>query len=423
MNSESESAGDARTVEMPQSTIGPFVLAVGLVLLAMGAATSIAFLPLGAVVFIVGLGLWIASLLPGRGHAREPLVEPELRPEPVQPAAEEVERLQTGMPGYRLRLPVKYHPVSAGVKGGLIGGLVMPVPALIYGWLSGHGIWWPINLLSGMIVPGVGTMSTEELEQFHPMLLVWGIVIHVVISLVLGLSYGVLMPTLPKIRKPIAWGALLMPLLWTAVSYVALGQMNPEVRAGIEWPWFVVSQLVFGIVAAVVFSALEIHGSIRAGLIGGVIGGLLMPIPAVLWSLWAGHGIWYPANLLAALATHFEAPPTTAELELFHSNWLITAIVIHLVLSLSFGLAFALVLPRVPTIPGPFAWGGLLMPLLWTAISYGLMGVVNPVLQQRVDWPWFVVSQFVFGIVAAIVVVLSEEVYVEPAGKGREQLT
>ena len=30
-------------------------------------------------------------------------------------------------------------------------------------------------------------------------------------------------------------------------------------------------------------------------------------------------------------------------------------------------------------------------------MSFRLMGVVNPLLQQRVDWPWFIVSQFVFG--------------------------
>ena len=91
-------------------------------------------------------------------------------------------------------------------------------------------------------------------------------------------------------------------------------------------------------------------------------------------------------------------------------------------LSLSFGLAFALVLPRVPAIPGPLAWGGLLMPLLWTAMSYGLMGVVNPVLQERVDWPWFMVSQFVFGIVAAIVVVRSEA-SLHSAGRARARST
>ena len=35
------------------------------------------------------------------------------------------------MPGYRLRMPEEVHPISAGIKGGIVGGLVMPMPALI----------------------------------------------------------------------------------------------------------------------------------------------------------------------------------------------------------------------------------------------------------------------------------------------------
>ena len=50
------------------------------------------------------------------------------------------------------------------------------------------------------------------------------------------------------------------------------------------------------------------------------------------------------------------------------------------------------------------AWGGLLMPLLWTAVSYVADGVGQSALRQGVDWPWFIVSQFVFGVVAAVVV-------------------
>jgi hypothetical protein len=46
------------------------------------------------------------------------------------------------------------------------------------------------------------------------------------------------------------------------------------------------------------------------------------------------------------------------------------------------------------------------------------MGVVNKVLQEYVDWPWFIVSQFVFGVVAAVVVHRSEKIPVPPAGPG-----
>ena len=64
-----------------------------------------------------------------------------------------------------------------------------------------------------------------------------------------------------------------------------------------------------------------------------------------------------------------------------------------------------------------------MLPLLWTAVSFGLMGVVNPALQERVDWPWFIVSQFVFGITAAMVVVRSEMVVIPPAGAGPDSLS
>jgi hypothetical protein len=46
--------------------------------------------------------------------------------------------------------------------------------------------------------------------------------------------------------------------------------------------------------------------------------------------------------------------------------------------------------------------------------------VVNPTLQRVVEWPWFIASQFVFGVVAAIVVVRSVEVHIPPAGRGPE---
>jgi hypothetical protein len=147
-----------------------------------------------------------------------------------------------------------------------------------------------------------------------------------------------------------------------------------------------------------------------------------MPIPALLWGWLSGHGIWYPVNLLSGMLMRHSNDLTVSELEQFHGEWLAGAIAMHVILSLSFGLAVGLVLPRVPAIPGPGAWGGLVMPILWTATSYGLMGIVNPVLQKQIDWPWFVASQFVFGLVASIVVVRSEMVHIPPAGRGQDDM-
>ncbi len=184
-----------------------------------------------------------------------------------------------------------------------------------------------------------------------------------------------------------------------------------------NWPWFIASQFVFGIVAALVFIQLQHRLPAPAvGVCAGLVGGLLMPIPAVLWSVASGYGLWYPANLLAGMVRRGMDHLSTEQLMQFNGDLLTTAIVIHVVMSLGLGLAYGILLPRLRPIPGPFVWGGVLMPILWTAASYSLMGVVNPLLQVRVNWPWFVVSQFVFGIVAAIVIVRSEQILVPPAG-------
>ena len=154
------------TVEMPRATAWPIVLALGITLLGAGLVTSLALSVVGAVLFVAGLGGWIGQLLPGRGHRHEPMVEPALRPRPVTGRPGTVDRLRPGVPGYRFQLPEKVHPISAGVRGGIVGGLVMPIPALAYGVLSGHGLWFPVNLLAGMVVPGISGETEAQLEQF-----------------------------------------------------------------------------------------------------------------------------------------------------------------------------------------------------------------------------------------------------------------
>lgn len=411
------------TVEMPRATAAPLVLSAGLALLAVGAVTSVAFMVVGGGLFLIGLATWLAYLLPGRGHVHEPLVAPALRPAPVTGVPGTVERLLVGLPGYRMRLPERVHPISAGVKGGIAGGLIMTLPALVYGELSGHRIWYPVNLLAGMVLPGIDQATTAQLETFSSTLLLLSIVIHTVMSAVLGLIHGVLMPTLPDIPKPLAWGALLAPMLWTAVSFASMGAVNPLLKLEIDWPWFIASQFVFGVILASVVMRTNQQHAVKAALLGSLLGALLMALPAMLWGHFSGHGIWFPVNLLAAMVMPGLDNLPLAELTRFHAGWLLTAAVIHAVFSLSFGVLFGLLLRRLPSIPGPLSWGGMLLPLIWTATSYAMMGVVNPLLAERVDWPWFIVSQIIFGLAAAVVVVRSEMVYVPPAGSGPDRMS
>jgi hypothetical protein len=240
-------------VEMPRATAWPLALSVGVTLLAAGLITHPVLSLTGVVLLVAALAGWIWCLMPGQGHDHEPLAPPEERPAPTEARPGTVEQMRPDMPGYRFRLPEKIHPISAGLKGGLIGGLVMPIPALAYGILSGNGIWFVINLLAGMVFPAVEQMPGDELQQFSLTLFVVAVVIHAILSAGFGLIYGVLLPTLPQFRgaQPL-FGGILLPLLWSGFSYGLMGTINPALEKHVNWPFFILSQVVFGLAASAV---------------------------------------------------------------------------------------------------------------------------------------------------------------------------
>ena len=319
MHEDPEAASRPEGIEMPRPTAAPMILAVGMILLAAGAVLGVALSVVGAMIFIVGLGTWIGQLLPGRGHFHEKRVEPAQRAQVIAGAPGTVEQLLAGMPGYRMRLPLHVHPISAGIRGGLLGGLLMPVPALLWGVLKGHGIWYPVNLLAGMVMVGV---NVAELEEFRLSHLLVGIVIHAVTSVVAGLMYGVLLPMLPAIPNPMAWAGLLMPLLWTALSFGLMAIVNPVMNRDVSWPWFIASQFVFGVVMAAVVQGSNKLRPIQAGILGGIVGGSLMAVPAMLWGLATGQGIWYPVNLLAGMVQPGMYNLPASDLRAFNATWL-----------------------------------------------------------------------------------------------------
>ncbi|MBA4187977.1 MAG: hypothetical protein C0467_08150 [Planctomycetaceae bacterium] len=239
-------------IEMPKPTVWPMVLALAITLIAAAAALGAwAFAVIGGLLFVVSFCGWMGALLPGRGHESEPLTHP--LPTTITGRTGTVEHLQPGMTGYRFRLPEKVHPISAGLKGGVVGGIVMTFPALAWGVLSGHGLWFPVNLLAGLALPSVDDLSVPELEQFRMGLFLIGLVIHVVMSATIGLIYGVMLPTIPgAVKWQIIIGGIVLPLVWTGVSHGMMGIANPVLQHYVDWFWFAISQLIFGLAAAIV---------------------------------------------------------------------------------------------------------------------------------------------------------------------------
>jgi hypothetical protein len=151
----------------------------------------------------------------------------------------------------------------------------------------------------------------------------------------------------------------------------------------------------------------EIH-PISAGIKGGLAGSVAMAALAMLYGVFSGNGIWYPINLLAAGFMPAAMTDTTAELSAFHLKVFLIAVLIHVITSLLVGLLYGAVLPMLPR--RPVILGGLIAPLVWTGLIYGILGIVNPVLNERIHWGWFVVSQMGFGIVAGLVVSRSQTI-------------
>jgi hypothetical protein len=145
----------------------------------------------------------------------------------------------------------------------------------------------------------------------------------------------------------------------------------------------------------------EIH-PMSAGIKGGLAGSVAMALLAMMYGIASQNGIWYPINLLAAGFLPAAMTESTAQLSAFHLNVFLIAVVIHLITSLLVGLLYGAMLPMLPG--RPIVLGGFIAPLLWSGLIHGILDIVNPVLNQRISWSWFVLSQMGFGIVAGIVV-------------------
>src|SRR5262249_59801011 len=86
-----------------------------------------------------------------------------------------VERMFFGEERHRARLPVEVQPLSAGVRGGLVGGLAMALCAAVYGIVVQHSVWYPLNLLAAIAVPRMTDADVTTLRAFDGLPFVVGL--------------------------------------------------------------------------------------------------------------------------------------------------------------------------------------------------------------------------------------------------------
>ncbi|HLK64296.1 MAG TPA: hypothetical protein VKU19_12700 [Bryobacteraceae bacterium] len=236
-----------RKIEVPASTAWPLVLALGFTLVCAGLLTSVSVSVLGAVLTVAGCAGWFREVLP-REHEVIVSVGPEDLA--VTTTRRVVDRLPVAPDQVRAWLPLHTHPMSAGLKGGLAGGVAMAVLACAYGVLKAGSIWYPINLLAASVYSQSLKLVAAQLYSFHTDSFAIALLIHALLSTTVGLLYGAMLPMFA--HRPILLGGLIGPVLWSGIVYSTLSVVNPTLESRIDWLWFIASQTAFGIVAGLV---------------------------------------------------------------------------------------------------------------------------------------------------------------------------
>jgi hypothetical protein len=241
-------------------------------------------------------------------------------------------------------------------------GIVLPAPTA-----------WPVVLAGGVTLLGAGYLM-------HPMLAVVGLA--------------------AALRGGVGWFREVLPVEREEV--VPVGEEQPVGRSPRGAP--------------ALRSEANVHRSClplevypySAGIKAGLAGGAAMAIVGCTFGLLAHGSIWYPINLLAAAGSARLTHAGTPELLRFSWGGLILGTVAHLSLSVLVGVLYAALLPIFSR--RPIITAVVLLPVLMSGITWSLLQAVNPLLNERIEWIWFIASEVAFGAVAGWIVSRTEPI-------------
>src|SRR5262249_58519760 len=152
--------------ELPAPRVWPMVVALGVTLGFAGLVTHLAVSVVGVVLALVGGVGWWRNVLPVERVELVPVSPAQSAPSWMTSTPRSVEQLAFGDDRHRVRIPVEVQPLSAGVRGGLVGGCAMAVCAAIYGIVVQGSVWYPLNLMAAIAIPRLAGPDGPTLRGF-----------------------------------------------------------------------------------------------------------------------------------------------------------------------------------------------------------------------------------------------------------------
>ncbi|MDA1008819.1 MAG: hypothetical protein O2800_07465 [Planctomycetota bacterium] len=227
------------TRQVPAPTAWPLAAALALTMIFAGIVTSIAISVVGVALGLVSAVGWFRACFPI--ESTEPIEAVGGMTAVVPPAI--VARVHEGK---RRVYPESTHPMTAGIRGGLAGGAAMAFVAVAWGVAEHGSMWLPINLLAGVVTPSMNAADESSLSVFNAGWLVTAVCIHAAMSVLVGLLFTITLAMWPS--RPILMGAVIVPVVMTGLMWPILGIVNPALEHFIAWPWFIASEVAFGLI-------------------------------------------------------------------------------------------------------------------------------------------------------------------------------
>jgi len=161
---------------------------------------------------------------------------------------------------------------------------------------------------------------------------------------------------------------------------------------------------------------------LRAGIAGGIAGGMAMAVFSMIMLRLAGSGFWTPLNLIAH--TFWRAAPLDGT---FSAPALVIGMAVHMMMAVLFGTLIAAAAYRLPAARSLVIAGGMLFAtLLWAVMQYGIWRAIDARAAQAFT-PWvFAVAHLLFGMMAAAFAAMGipdadppyQPAHASPSGRG-----